>query len=55
MQLAKEKGVTLLGLNHKDEAENARRFLGGMGNPYAKVGVDASGTHEPRFRRLRGP
>jgi cytochrome c biogenesis protein CcmG, thiol:disulfide interchange protein DsbE len=43
MQLAKEKGVTLLGLNHKDEAENARRFLGTMGNPYAKVGVDASG------------
>lgn len=43
MQLAKEKGVTLLGLNHKDEAENARRFLGGMGNPYVKVGVDPSG------------
>jgi cytochrome c biogenesis protein CcmG, thiol:disulfide interchange protein DsbE len=43
MQLAKEKGVTLLGLNHKDEAENARRFLGGLGNPYAKVGVDSSG------------
>lgn len=43
MQLAKQKGVTLLGLNQKDEAENARRFLGGMGNPYAKVGVDPSG------------
>ena len=43
MQLAQEKGVTLLGLNHKDEPENARRFLGGMGNPYAKVGVDSSG------------
>ncbi|MBW0004732.1 MAG: DsbE family thiol:disulfide interchange protein [Hyphomicrobiales bacterium] len=43
MQLAKEKGVTLLGLNHKDGTENARRFLGGLGNPYAKVGVDSSG------------
>ena len=43
MQLAQEKGVTLLGLNHKDEPENARRFLGGMGNPYTKVGVDSSG------------
>jgi cytochrome c biogenesis protein CcmG, thiol:disulfide interchange protein DsbE len=43
MQLAQEKGVTLLGLNHKDEPENARRFLGGLGNPYAKVGVDSSG------------
>jgi cytochrome c biogenesis protein CcmG, thiol:disulfide interchange protein DsbE len=43
MQLAKDKSITLLGLNHKDEAENARRFLGTMGDPYAKVGVDASG------------
>ena len=42
-KLAQEKGVTLLGLNHKDESENARRFLGGLGNPYAKVGVDPSG------------
>ncbi|MBV9977128.1 MAG: DsbE family thiol:disulfide interchange protein [Hyphomicrobiales bacterium] len=43
MQLAKQKGVTILGLNHKDEAENARRFLGNLGNPYAKVGIDPSG------------
>ncbi|MBV9114256.1 MAG: DsbE family thiol:disulfide interchange protein [Hyphomicrobiales bacterium] len=43
MQLANQKGVTLLGLNHKDEVENARRFLGGLGNPYSKVGVDPSG------------
>jgi cytochrome c biogenesis protein CcmG/thiol:disulfide interchange protein DsbE len=43
MELAKDRNVTLLGLNNKDEAENARRFLGTFGNPYAKVGVDPSG------------
>jgi cytochrome c biogenesis protein CcmG/thiol:disulfide interchange protein DsbE len=43
MELAKDKSITLLGLNHKDQAENARRFLGTLGDPYAKVGVDPSG------------
>ncbi|MGA0533148.1 DsbE family thiol:disulfide interchange protein [Hansschlegelia sp. KR7-227] len=39
----KDKGVRLFGINYKDDPENARRFLGGLGNPFAKVGVDPSG------------
>ncbi len=39
----KEQGVTILGLNYKDTTENARRFLGSLGNPYGKVGVDPGG------------
>ncbi len=35
--------VLILGLNYKDEAENARRFLGALGNPYSAVGVDRTG------------
>ncbi|MFC5505226.1 MULTISPECIES: DsbE family thiol:disulfide interchange protein [Hyphomicrobiales] len=35
--------VAVVGINYKDEAENARRFLGALGNPYSAVGVDASG------------
>jgi cytochrome c biogenesis protein CcmG/thiol:disulfide interchange protein DsbE len=35
--------VALVGMNYKDEAENARRFLGALGNPYSAVGVDRSG------------
>jgi cytochrome c biogenesis protein CcmG/thiol:disulfide interchange protein DsbE len=35
--------VVLVGMNYKDEAENARRFLGALGNPYSAVGVDRSG------------
>lgn len=33
----------LVGINYKDDAENARRFLGQLGNPYAAVGTDSSG------------
>ncbi len=44
VELAKLSGdFRLVGLNYKDDAENARRFLGRFGNPYAAVGVDATG------------
>lgn len=43
VQLAKQQGFRLVGLNYKDDAENARRFLGRFGNPFAAVGVDAGG------------
>ncbi|MFD1331046.1 DsbE family thiol:disulfide interchange protein [Methylopila musalis] len=39
----KDEGVRLIGLNYKDKPDNALRFLRGLGNPYARVGVDASG------------
>lgn len=42
-QIAKDPRVRLVGLNYKDEPENARRFLGALGNPYAAVGSDESG------------
>ncbi|MBV9394537.1 MAG: DsbE family thiol:disulfide interchange protein [Methylobacteriaceae bacterium] len=35
--------VVLFGLAYKDEPENTRRFLGQGGNPFARIGVDASG------------
>lgn len=43
IELAKRNDIRLIGLNYKDRDENARRFLGTLGNPYAAVGVDASG------------
>jgi cytochrome c biogenesis protein CcmG/thiol:disulfide interchange protein DsbE len=33
-------GVKLYGVNYKDVAANARRFLGRYGNPFTAVGVD---------------
>ena len=39
----KQGRVAIVGMNYKDEAENARRFLGALGNPYSAVGVDRGG------------
>jgi cytochrome c biogenesis protein CcmG, thiol:disulfide interchange protein DsbE len=43
MTLAAMGGIPIFGINYKDNAENARRFLGALGNPYSAVGVDRSG------------
>ncbi len=43
LELAKDTRIRLVGVNYKDAPENARRFLGTLGNPYAAVGVDANG------------
>lgn len=42
-QIATDKRINLVGINYKDQAANARAFLGQMGNPYAAVGVDEKG------------
>lgn len=42
-ELAKDKRFQLVGINYKDAADNARRFLGRYGNPFSHVGVDANG------------
>jgi cytochrome c biogenesis protein CcmG/thiol:disulfide interchange protein DsbE len=43
MALGKRTGVRILGVNYKDQAASARRFLGRYGNPFAAVGVDGNG------------
>jgi len=43
MKLAQDKRIRLVGINYKDQPENARRFIGRHGNPFVAVGVDASG------------
>ena len=39
----RRRGVTLAGVVYKDDPANARRYLGAKGNPFARVGTDASG------------
>ena len=36
-------GVTVFGLNYKDDADAARRFIGALGNPYTRIGADTRG------------
>jgi cytochrome c biogenesis protein CcmG, thiol:disulfide interchange protein DsbE len=43
MQLAKDTRIRLVGINYKDQPDNARRFIGKAGNPYVAIGVDQSG------------
>jgi len=43
LALASDKRFVLAGLNYKDKPENAANFLGGLGNPFAAIGVDAAG------------
>ncbi len=42
-ELAKDTRFRLVGFNYKDKPENARAFIGELGNPYAAIGTDVSG------------
>jgi cytochrome c biogenesis protein CcmG/thiol:disulfide interchange protein DsbE len=42
-QLAQDKRIKIVGIDYKDDPDNARRFLGRYGNPFAATGVDANG------------
>ena len=44
MKLNKELGLNIVGMNYKDNKENARDFLNELGNPYHKVFTDLDGT-----------
>lgn len=43
VQLARETGVKIYGVNYKDPLPGGRRFIGRWGNPYAAVGTDDNG------------
>ncbi|MBA4790027.1 MAG: DsbE family thiol:disulfide interchange protein [Rhizobiales bacterium] len=43
MALAQDPRLRVVGINYKDAPDNARRFLGQNGLPFAAVGVDPNG------------
>ena len=43
LKLSKDARVRLMGINYKDQPDNARRFLGALGNPYEGIGMDTEG------------
>ena len=43
MRLAQDSRFRVIGINYKDEPDNARRFLGRYGNPFAAAGADLNG------------
>ena len=42
-QLAQDPRIRLVGINYKDQPDNARRFLNRYGNPFAAAGADGNG------------
>ena len=43
MTLSEDKRFRIVGINYKDQPENARRFLGRYGNPFVAAGADLKG------------
>jgi cytochrome c biogenesis protein CcmG/thiol:disulfide interchange protein DsbE len=43
IKLADDPRIRVAGINYKDQADNARRFLGRYGNPFTASGADPSG------------
>jgi cytochrome c biogenesis protein CcmG, thiol:disulfide interchange protein DsbE len=43
MELAKDQRIRVVGINYKDQPDNARRFLGRHGNPFVAAGADPNG------------
>jgi cytochrome c biogenesis protein CcmG/thiol:disulfide interchange protein DsbE len=43
LSLATDKRIRVAGINYKDQPDNARRFLGRYGNPFAVAGADVNG------------
>lgn len=42
-ELSKDNRLNVVGINYKDKSDNAVRFLGELGNPYAAIGIDPNG------------
>jgi len=43
MGLSGDPRFKVVGINYKDVPENAARFLGALGNPFARIGADRDG------------
>jgi cytochrome c biogenesis protein CcmG/thiol:disulfide interchange protein DsbE len=43
-ELSADPRFEVVGINYKDVPENAARFLGALGNPFATIGADRQGT-----------
>ena len=49
MKLSKNQSVKLVGLNYKDNLNNAKDFINEFGNPYSQIIIDSNGTLSVEF------
>ncbi|MDA9616082.1 DsbE family thiol:disulfide interchange protein [Candidatus Pelagibacter sp.] len=43
MQLSKNQSIKLIGLNYRDNFNNAKNFINDFGNPYSRILIDKDG------------
>ena len=44
MQLSKNQSIKIIGLNYRDNFNNAKKFINNLGNPYSRILIDKDGT-----------
>ena len=44
IELSKNQSVKLIGLNYRDDLNNAKKFINEFGNPYSQILIDNDGT-----------
>ena len=49
MELNKNKSIKLIGLNYRDNLNNAKKFINELGNPYTQILIDKDGTKAVEF------
>jgi cytochrome c biogenesis protein CcmG/thiol:disulfide interchange protein DsbE len=49
MGLSKNQTVKLIGLNYRDNLNNAKNFINEFGNPYSQIIIDYDGTLSVEF------
>ena len=49
MELSKNQSVKLIGLNYRDNLDNAKNFINEFGNPYSQIIIDNDGTLSVEF------
>ena len=49
MKLSKNQSIKLIGLNYRDNLDNAKKFINELGNPYTQILIDKDGTLAVEF------
>ena len=49
MRLSRNQSVKLIGINYKDNLNNAKKFIDELGNPYSQIIIDSDGTLSVEF------
>ena len=49
MELSKNQSIKLIGVNYRDNLNNAKKFINKLGNPYSQIIIDDDGTLSVEF------